>query len=149
MTASAATSIGAASHVQHEQDAVPEGIRAAYEDKGGFVNAKNAGSGVNIPSNQRNFTDGGFGNPEALRDDTDRRIAAELQNQPRMRVAELARRTGSTASSPTFLATPALRSSPPRVSGYTLSPWAGFALYCGYTAVILAAAALALRSRDA
>jgi hypothetical protein len=37
----------------------------------------------------------------------------------------------------------------PGFSGDTLSPWAGFALYCGYTAVILAAAALALRRRDA
>jgi hypothetical protein len=41
-------------------------IRAAYEDMDGFVNAKSAGSGVNIPSNQRDFTDYGFGNSEAL-----------------------------------------------------------------------------------
>ena len=36
-----------------------------------------------------------------------------------------------------------------RAGGFTLSPWAGFALYCGYAAIILAAAALALRKRDA
>lgn len=49
---------------------------------------------MNILSNQRNFIHAGFGNSEALLDDTDRRIAAELQDQPRMRVAELARRVG-------------------------------------------------------
>jgi ABC-2 type transport system permease protein len=37
----------------------------------------------------------------------------------------------------------------PGFAGDTLSPWTGFALYCGYTAVILAAAALALSRRDA
>jgi ABC-2 type transport system permease protein len=31
----------------------------------------------------------------------------------------------------------------------TLHPWAGFAVYCGYTAAVLAAAAIALRKRDA
>jgi len=49
---------------------------------------------VNVPSKQRNFTDYAFGNSEGLLDDIDRRIAAELQGQPRMRVAELARRVG-------------------------------------------------------
>jgi Lrp/AsnC family transcriptional regulator, leucine-responsive regulatory protein len=49
---------------------------------------------VNIPSKQRNFADYGFGSSEVLLDDTDRRIAAELQDQPRIRVAELARRVG-------------------------------------------------------
>jgi ABC-2 type transport system permease protein len=31
----------------------------------------------------------------------------------------------------------------------TLQPWAGFAVYCGYTAAVIAAAAVALRKRDA
>jgi len=30
-----------------------------------------------------------------------------------------------------------------------LSPWAGFAVFCAYAAVALAAAAITLRSRDA
>jgi Lrp/AsnC family leucine-responsive transcriptional regulator len=49
---------------------------------------------VNISSKQRNFIGCGFGSPEVLLDDIGRRIAAELQDQPRMRVAELARRVG-------------------------------------------------------
>lgn len=49
---------------------------------------------MNIPSKQRNFVDYAFGTSEALLDDIGRRIAAELQNEPRMRVAELARRVG-------------------------------------------------------
>jgi Lrp/AsnC family leucine-responsive transcriptional regulator len=49
---------------------------------------------VNVPSKQRSFVDYGFGSSEALLDDIDRRIAAQLQTQPRMRVAELARRVG-------------------------------------------------------
>jgi len=36
----------------------------------------------------------GFRSSESLLDDIDRRIAAELQKQPRMRVAEIARRVG-------------------------------------------------------
>ena len=49
---------------------------------------------MNIPSKQRNFIDYGFGSSEFLLDGIDRQIAAELQDQPRMRVAELARRVG-------------------------------------------------------
>jgi Lrp/AsnC family leucine-responsive transcriptional regulator len=49
---------------------------------------------VNLPSKQRNFVDYGFGSSEPLLDDIDRRIAAELQSEPRMRVAELGRRVG-------------------------------------------------------
>ena len=47
---------------------------------------------MNVPSKQRNFTGYGFGSPQGPLDDIDLRIAAELQDQPRMRVAELARR---------------------------------------------------------
>jgi Lrp/AsnC family leucine-responsive transcriptional regulator len=46
------------------------------------------------PLNQRNFIGNGFRSSESLLDDIDRRIAAELQKQPRMRVAEIARRVG-------------------------------------------------------
>lgn len=49
---------------------------------------------MNVPSKQRNFYDHAFGSPEGLLDDIDRRIVVELQGQPRMRVAELARRVG-------------------------------------------------------
>ena len=47
---------------------------------------------MNVPLKQRNFTGWEFKGPEGLFDDIDRRIAAELRDQPRMRVAELARR---------------------------------------------------------
>lgn len=36
--------------------------------------------------------------------------------------------------------------SPP---GHLLAPWAGFAVFCGYTAAVLAAAAVTLCRRDA
>jgi ABC-2 type transport system permease protein len=38
---------------------------------------------------------------------------------------------------------------PPQQTQNTLHPWAGFALFCGYAAVTLAAAAIALNRRDA
>jgi ABC-2 type transport system permease protein len=38
---------------------------------------------------------------------------------------------------------------PPQQTQDTLHPWAGFALFCGYAAVTLAAAAVALKRRDA
>ena len=33
--------------------------------------------------------------------------------------------------------------------GHLLSPWTGFAVFCGYAAVVLLAAAIALHQRDA
>ncbi len=47
-----------------------------------------------MPSEQRDFVRQAFEMPESLLDATDRRIAAELQAEPRLRVAELARRIG-------------------------------------------------------
>ena len=49
---------------------------------------------MGMPSKQRNFIRQTFEMPEALMDATDRRIVAELQTVPRLRVAELARRIG-------------------------------------------------------
>jgi Lrp/AsnC family leucine-responsive transcriptional regulator len=51
---------------------------------------------MGLPSKRRNFAQNSFESPSAspLLDDTDLRIAAELQVQPRLRVAELARRVG-------------------------------------------------------
>jgi Lrp/AsnC family transcriptional regulator, leucine-responsive regulatory protein len=51
---------------------------------------------MGLPSKQKNFSQISFGLPSAspLLDDTDLRIAAELRVQPRLRVAELARRVG-------------------------------------------------------
>jgi ABC-type transport system involved in multi-copper enzyme maturation permease subunit len=34
-------------------------------------------------------------------------------------------------------------------NAHHLAPWAGFALFCGYTAIALAAAAITLKRRDA
>jgi len=48
---------------------------------------------MSLPSNQRDFTRFTFEMTSAL-DAIDRRIAAELQQEPRVRVAELARRVG-------------------------------------------------------
>jgi Lrp/AsnC family leucine-responsive transcriptional regulator len=49
---------------------------------------------MEMPSEQRDFIRQAFEIPEALLDATDRRITAELQAEPRLRVAELARRIG-------------------------------------------------------
>ena len=49
---------------------------------------------MEMPSEQRDFVRRAFEIPETLLDATDRRIAAELQAEPRLRVAELARRIG-------------------------------------------------------
>src|SRR5947209_19018392 len=49
---------------------------------------------MEMPSKQRNFVGQAFEMPEAPLDATDRRIMAELQAAPRLRVAELARRIG-------------------------------------------------------
>jgi Lrp/AsnC family leucine-responsive transcriptional regulator len=49
---------------------------------------------MNMPSEQRDFVRQAFEMPEPLLDATDRRIAAGLQADPRLRVAELARRIG-------------------------------------------------------
>jgi Lrp/AsnC family leucine-responsive transcriptional regulator len=48
---------------------------------------------MSLPSNQRDFSRVAFETPSVL-DDIDRRIAAELRTQPRLRIAELARRVG-------------------------------------------------------
>jgi Lrp/AsnC family leucine-responsive transcriptional regulator len=47
-----------------------------------------------MSSKQRNFVRQAFEIPEAPMDAVDRRIAAELQAEPRLRIAELARRIG-------------------------------------------------------
>jgi Lrp/AsnC family transcriptional regulator, leucine-responsive regulatory protein len=49
---------------------------------------------VTVPSKQRNFVRQAFEMPEPELDGTDRRIVAELQACPRVRIAELARRIG-------------------------------------------------------
>jgi Lrp/AsnC family leucine-responsive transcriptional regulator len=49
---------------------------------------------VSTPSKQRNFIRQAFEIPEAPIDAVDRRIVAEMQAAPRLRVAELARRIG-------------------------------------------------------
>jgi Lrp/AsnC family leucine-responsive transcriptional regulator len=49
---------------------------------------------VGTPSKQRNFIHQAFEIPEAPIDAIDRRIVAEMQAAPRLRVAELARRIG-------------------------------------------------------
>src|SRR5437763_1092832 len=49
---------------------------------------------MEMPLKQRNFVRQAFEMPEAPMDAIDRRIAAELQAVPRLRVAELARRIG-------------------------------------------------------
>jgi Lrp/AsnC family leucine-responsive transcriptional regulator len=52
------------------------------------------GVSVEMPLKQRNFVRQAFEMPEAPMDAIDRRIVAELQAAPRLRVAELARRIG-------------------------------------------------------
>ena len=49
---------------------------------------------MEMPSKQRNFIRQAFETPEAPMDATDRRIAAQLQAEPRLRIAELGRRIG-------------------------------------------------------
>ena len=49
---------------------------------------------MEMPSKQRNFIRQAFEMPESLIDAIDRRIVAEMQAAPRLRVAELARRIG-------------------------------------------------------
>jgi len=49
---------------------------------------------MEMPLKQRNFVRQAFEMPETLMDAIDRRIVAELQAAPRLRVAELARRIG-------------------------------------------------------
>src|SRR2546423_872859 len=49
---------------------------------------------MEMPSKQSNFVRQAFETPEASLDAADRRIVAELQAAPRLRVAELARRIG-------------------------------------------------------
>ena len=49
---------------------------------------------MEMPSKQRDFVRQAFEIPEAPLDAVDRRIAAELQAAPRLRIAELSRRIG-------------------------------------------------------
>src|SRR6266702_6352804 len=49
---------------------------------------------MEMPSKQRNFVRQAFELPEAPMDAADRQILAEMQADPRLRVAELARRIG-------------------------------------------------------
>ena len=49
---------------------------------------------MNMPLKQRNFVRQAFEMPDAPMDGVDRRIIAEMQAAPRLRVAELARRIG-------------------------------------------------------
>jgi Lrp/AsnC family transcriptional regulator, leucine-responsive regulatory protein len=49
---------------------------------------------VEMPSKQRDFIRNAFEIPDSAMDAPDRRIVAELQAAPRLRVAELARRVG-------------------------------------------------------
>jgi Lrp/AsnC family leucine-responsive transcriptional regulator len=49
---------------------------------------------MEMPLKQRNFVRQAFEVPEPSMDAVDRRIVAELQGEPRLRVAELARRIG-------------------------------------------------------
>ncbi len=49
---------------------------------------------IEMPSKQRDFIRNAFEIPDSAMDVTDRRIVAELQAAPRLRVAELARRVG-------------------------------------------------------
>jgi Lrp/AsnC family leucine-responsive transcriptional regulator len=49
---------------------------------------------MEMPMKQRNFVRQAFEVPEPSMDAVDRRIVAELQGEPRLRVAELARRIG-------------------------------------------------------
>ena len=49
---------------------------------------------MNLPSKQRDFVRQAFQIPEAQLDAVDRQIVTELQAEPRLRVAELARRIG-------------------------------------------------------
>ncbi len=59
------------------------------------MNGQYAGENINLPSKQRNFTRIAFeADPMPSLDAMDRRIAAELQAAPRLRIAELARRVG-------------------------------------------------------
>ena len=52
---------------------------------------------MEMPSKQRNFVRQAFEMPEGPLDGTDRRILAELQASPRLRIAELGRRVGLSA----------------------------------------------------
>ena len=49
---------------------------------------------VEVPSKQRDFIRNAFEIPDSAMDAVDRRIVAELQAAPRLRVAEVARRVG-------------------------------------------------------
>lgn len=52
---------------------------------------------MQMPSKQRDFVRQAFETPEGPLDATDRRILAELQESPRLRIAELGRRVGLSA----------------------------------------------------
>ena len=61
------------------------------------MKGKHVEVGVEMPSKQRKFALQAFEMPEGQLDGTDRRILAELQASPRLRIAELGRRVGLSA----------------------------------------------------
>jgi len=61
------------------------------------VKGKHVEVGVEMPLKQRKFALQAFEMPEGQLDGTDRRILAELQASPRLRIAELGRRVGLSA----------------------------------------------------
>jgi Lrp/AsnC family leucine-responsive transcriptional regulator len=69
-------------------------LGASYEADIRVVNGRFPGVSVGMPSKQRNFVRHALEMPEPQMDAIDRRIIAELQDAPRLRVAELARRIG-------------------------------------------------------
>src|SRR5260370_31703243 len=70
------------------------GTGAAYEADVPVRNGKDARASMEMPSKQRDFVRQAFEIPDAPLDMVDRRIVAELQAAPRLRIADLSRRTG-------------------------------------------------------
>src|SRR3984957_17561956 len=70
------------------------GTGAAYEADAGMQKSKSAGASMEMPSKQRDFVRQAFEIPDAPLDSVDRRIVAELQAAPRLRIAELSPRIG-------------------------------------------------------
>src|SRR5260370_24167906 len=70
------------------------GTGAAYETDTPVRKSKGVGASMEMPSKQRDFVRQAFEIPDAPLDMVDRRIVAELQAAPRLRIAELSRRIG-------------------------------------------------------
>src|ERR1700751_3651252 len=70
------------------------GTGAAYEADTTLRKSKRVCASMEMPSKQRDFVRQAFEIPEAPLDVLDRRIVAELQAAPRLRIAELSRRIG-------------------------------------------------------